>query len=49
MGEMMRKPTIYEVLKAQLQREPTHRELCDEVKRILSDAWLERQQRKGRK
>jgi hypothetical protein len=31
----MRKPTIYEVLKDKLGREPTHKELCDEVKRIL--------------
>ncbi len=38
----MRKPTIYEVLKAQLQREPTHRELCDEVRRILTDGLIER-------
>lgn len=31
----MRKPTIYEALKAKLGREPTNRELNDEVKRIL--------------
>lgn len=30
-----RKPTIYEALKAKLEREPTHVELCEEVKRIL--------------
>lgn len=30
-----RPPTIYEALKAKLGREPTHRELCDEVRRIL--------------
>lgn len=28
--------TIYEALKHKLGREPTHREQCDEVKRILS-------------
>lgn len=38
----MRKPTIYDVLKAKLQREPTHRELCNEVKRILTDGLVER-------
>jgi hypothetical protein len=32
----VRQPTIYEALKTQLQREPTHRELCDDVKRILA-------------
>ena len=34
----MKKPTIYEALKAKLNREPTHAELCAEVKRILSEA-----------
>jgi hypothetical protein len=33
--------TIYEALKAKLQREPTHRELCDDVKRILSEGRCE--------
>lgn len=34
----MRKPTIYEVLRAKLGREPTHAELCADVKRILGEA-----------
>lgn len=34
----MRKKTIYEVLKEKLKREPTHNELCEEVKRILREA-----------
>lgn len=38
---MTHKPTIYEVLKAKLGREPTHRELCDDVKRILRDGYCE--------
>jgi hypothetical protein len=38
---MGRKPTIYEALKAQLGREPTHRELCDDVKRILAEGLVE--------
>lgn len=33
----MRKPTIYEALKAKLGREPSHNELVAEVKRILSE------------
>ena len=33
----MTKPTIYEVLKEKLKREPTHTELVNEVKRILSE------------
>lgn len=33
----MRKPTIYEVLKKRLGREPTHKELVNEVKRILNE------------
>ena len=37
----MRKPTIYEVLRAKLQREPTHRELVNEVKRILEEGLIE--------
>jgi hypothetical protein len=36
-----RKPTIYEKLKATLGREPTHKELCDEVKRILTEVNIE--------
>lgn len=28
-------PTIYESLKAKLGREPTHGELCEDVRRIL--------------
>lgn len=52
----MRKPTIYEVLRAKLQCEPTHRELCAEVQRILTDGLVERatagrlaHQRKGKR
>lgn len=37
----MRKPTIYEVLREKLGREPTHNELVAEVKRILADASIE--------
>lgn len=51
----MRKPTIYDVLKTKLGREPTHRELCDDVKRILTEGLIERatkgqlsHQRKGK-
>lgn len=33
----MKKPTIYEVLKEKLKREPTHNELVEEVKRILNE------------
>lgn len=39
---VMCKPTIYEVLKAKLQREPTHRELCEDVQRILQEGLIER-------
>ena len=39
---MNRKPTIYEALKAKLGREPTHSELVADVKRILSDALIDR-------
>jgi hypothetical protein len=34
----MHKSTIYEVLKASLGREPTHKELCADVARILGRA-----------
>jgi hypothetical protein len=37
----MIKPTIHEVLRVKLGREPTHRELCDEVKRILDENLVE--------
>jgi hypothetical protein len=50
-----RKPTIHEVLKKQLGREPTHNELVAEVKRILggvtqdmADKGKLPHQRKGR-
>ena len=33
----MRKPTIYEALRAKLGREPSHAELVADVKRILAD------------
>lgn len=38
---MSRKPTIYEVLREKLGREPTHKELCDDVKRILAESTAE--------
>jgi hypothetical protein len=38
----MRKPTIYEALKAKLGREPTNAELKADVKRILNEALIER-------
>jgi hypothetical protein len=34
----MKKPTIAEALAAKLGRDPTHAELCSEVKRILQEA-----------
>jgi hypothetical protein len=37
----MRKPTVYEALRTKLGREPTHKELCDDVKRIIENAWIE--------
>jgi hypothetical protein len=36
------KPTIYEALRDKLGREPTHAELCADVRRILSEAHNER-------
>lgn len=36
-----RKPTIYEALRAKLGREPSHRELVDDVKRILDEVTQE--------
>lgn len=30
--------TIYEALKIELGREPTHRELCEKVKQIINEA-----------
>lgn len=41
-GTTTRKPTIWEALAEKLGREPTHREACDEVKRILREAADER-------
>lgn len=38
----MIKPTIYQVLRDKLGREPTHAELCNEVRRILAEATVER-------
>ncbi len=38
---MTRKPTIYEVLRDKLGREPTTRELIDDVKRILAEGAQE--------
>lgn len=37
-----RKPTVYEALRIKLGREPTNRELIDDVKRILREAYCER-------
>jgi hypothetical protein len=34
--------TIYEALRQKLGREPTHRELCADVRRILTDSLVER-------
>jgi len=39
---MTRKPTIYEALKTKLNREPSHAEICADVRRILADATRER-------
>lgn len=41
---MARKPTIYEALRTKLGREPSHAELCAEVKRILAEVTVERAQ-----
>lgn len=38
----MRKPTIWEALAEKLGREPSHREACAEVERILREAAEER-------
>lgn len=50
----MKQPTIYQALRTKLGREPSHRELVDDVKRILSDGERKmaergklRHQRKG--
>lgn len=49
----MRKPTIYEALRAKLQREPTSAELRAEVRRILAEGatigTLRRLRRENRK
>ena len=37
----MRKPTIYEALRAKLGREPSNEELKADVKRILNDGLIE--------
>jgi hypothetical protein len=51
----MRKPTIYEVLRDRLGRNPTDTECVVEVRRILEEAYVERathgklkRQRRGR-
>lgn len=36
---MTRNPTIYEVLRAKLGREPNHNEIVAECKRILREGW----------
>lgn len=38
---MSRKPTVWEALAERLGREPTNKEACAEVKRILSEAHQE--------
>lgn len=38
---MSRAPTIHEALRAKLGREPTHRELCADVRRILAEGSQE--------
>lgn len=45
---MTRKPTIYEALAERLGREPTHREQCDEVRRILEEGARERAEKGGK-
>jgi hypothetical protein len=39
-GNNMRKPTIYEALKAKLGREPTYNELVADVRRILGEVTV---------
>ena len=39
---MNRKPTIYEALAEKLGRAPSHREVVEDVKRILDEAMVER-------
>lgn len=34
--------TVYEAMRQKLGREPTHRELNDEVKRILEESYIQR-------
>ena len=41
------KPTVYEVLKAKLGREPTHIELVRDVQRIFAEARAERAAQQG--
>jgi acyl-CoA hydrolase len=36
-----RKQTIWECLAKKLGREPTHKEACEEVKRILQDSTVD--------
>lgn len=35
------KPTVYEALREKLGREPTHAELCTDVRRILAESTRE--------
>ncbi len=37
----MRKPTVYEVLRDKLGREPTHAEVTADVRRILTESTVE--------
>jgi hypothetical protein len=39
--QAVRKPTIYEALRAKLGREPTNAELKADVKRILTEALVD--------
>jgi hypothetical protein len=39
---MTLKLTIYEALRVKLGREPTHKELCEDVRRILTEGLVER-------
>jgi hypothetical protein len=38
----LKQPTIYEALAEKLGREPTNKEICADVKRILTDGLIER-------
>jgi len=44
-GEPIKNPTIYAALKKKLGREPTHRELTSDVRRILEEGTREQAER----